>query len=297
MAQTEAPFVPPPPPRIYKCEGTGKLYVYGTVLNPNRFAMEVRVELVRGSDILNIDSKDGRYCFRYDDDKTNILYLRFFVSTKGGLKEDVSEIAGDRSHILNKIIDAEKLAKQSAKQAVAVETRSNPLPPEVVKARYGSTGDSQHIVSVSLINKSNSSVRVVDAGFSGRGVQSSTTTILDPNQSGSPIVIPLTDPKLVAQLAANKGAGFSLLEIGPLSVFHVSRRPSAAQVVANIYDDSLKMNEVLPANQMIQRTVFVSKALVPLSKTDAKNPKAVMDALGTFHVMAVRTDNGELSTK
>ena len=297
MAQTQAPSVPPPPQPPYKCEGTGKLYVYGTVLNPNRYAMEVRVELVRNSNILPTNSKDGRYCFRYDDDTTNILYLRFFVSTKGGLKEEVSLIAGDRSHILNKIIDAEELAKQAAKQTVSVETRPNLLPAAVAKASYGSTEDSQHILRVNFINKSNSNVRVVDASFSGRRVQSSTTTILDPSQSGSPIGIPLTDPKLVAQLAASKRPKFSFLEIGPLSVFRVSRGPSAAEVVANIYEDSLKMNEVLPANQMIQRTVFVSKTLVPLSKTDAKNPQAVLDALGTFHVTAVRIDDGELLIK
>lgn len=285
-AQTDSQRVPPPPPEYeIICKGSGKLFIYGTVRNSNKTGKAVRIELIGNNIESTTSQSDGRYCFRYEYEGKDFNALNFFANPNGGAKVSFSLIAGDRSHIINKIIP-DHLA--------SIQTNATPLDHGVSQDLY-SLGNGFISARVNIVNSSDKSVMIQASGFDGRPPNVSGNAP-DLSQPAAPIVFPSLDPALVAQVVARRGGGFSLFRIGSFSIFNVSRSSRAAHAVASIHQDGLKPNEIVPAHQAITRTVFVSRSLLSLSESEAKNPQAVVKALGTFRVTAVRVDDGEILT-
>ena len=274
--------LPEPESQEYKpCGGDGgPLFVYGLLLkNAREPATSIPVTLSRhGSlDLTTTTDSQGRYCIRYQNRGEPLAALVFGGN---GMGINVQYIAGNRSHVINKIFSANV-------QIASVTGAATPLGSDVTRASYGSDVDKAFFaVQPEIKNDSNEDRKVIAAGFD-----------LAPGTAPSqeaPIKLPVVDPKLVARVAERGSRPRSLLSIGPVGIITIFNGEHRRDAVANVYEDALKINEVVPANSSITRVVFVSRAALPNGKDASKNPQDIMRSLGNFRVVWDRPRSAEV---
>jgi len=208
--------------------------------------------------------KDGRYCIRYEGGK-EITTLKF---DKGKLATVLS-ISGNYNHYINKLINLN----------TPMTAQAHVVPTKTMARRIGPRAANAFIaVQVVLTNVSSQSLQVLSFHFEHPSDISKGTAETDQNKVSTTMA---ADIQSVVSAASPR----SLLRVGRVELLSIASGGSH-HTCSDIYEQALRLNEVIPSNSSISRIVFVDRDELP--RNVSRDPIGVLAALGELVIQANR---------
>jgi hypothetical protein len=241
------------------CAGSGSLAVFGQLINPTdgKGIDGAEVSLYRnktGYPYISHTQGGGKYCISYPPG-ADITTLRFEKREASC----VQQIAGNRSHYINKLFDGSCSALNATASFLGDRETRDVFGSEVAKIFKA--------VQITIRNNSNYQMQLTSLRLVAKEVaptaESSTTQSKDESAVRGRQIESVA-PQLVAQIASRHESGLTLLRIGPVGLITLpSRSPAGSDV--RVLELDVMSHQLIPASSSQSGVVFISKSSLPQS--------------------------------
>lgn len=239
------------------CAGSGSLAVFGQLIDPidGKGIDGADVSLYRnktGYPYISHTQGGGKYCINYPPG-ADITTLRFEKREASC----VQQIAGNRSHYINKLFDGNCSALNATASFLGDRETRDVFGSEVAKLFK--------VVQVTVHNNSNYQMQLTSLRLTAKEVHPSTQSSTTQSKHESAVPgrqIEAVAPQLVAQIASRHESGLTILRIGPVGLITLPPRTPAGSEV-RVLEQDVMSHQLIPASSSRSGVVFVSKSSLP----------------------------------
>lgn len=252
------------------CVGSGSLAVFGQLIDPKdgKGIDGAEVSLYRnkaGYPFISYTLGGGKYCINYPPG-ADITTLRFEKREASC----VQQIAGNRSHYINKLFDGSCSALKATASFLGDRETRDAFGSEVAKLfkavqlTIHNTSEYQfQLASIGLEAKG--LPQLASIGSEAKGLPLTNESSITQSKDESAVrgrQIEGVAPQLVAQIASRHESGLTLLRIGPVGLITLPPR-SPADSDARVLELDLMSHQLIPAGSSRSGVVFISKSSLP----------------------------------